>query len=645
MAEVSTFESREAKLNSSIKKEVTSIRGGGVFDLPERDTELVKHYVQKIEGSYDVSRAKKDTDSAIDLLYIAYNTTPQEEGTIRVTISRLMDSLIVAQQQSSRTMANAMRTADNVISVLNNTLPDWLDAKEGGNPEELKAFVTNELLPLTTKIEKQALMVKEELTTIAAAYDLIIKETVTATAASEAALGKRLDQKAEIEKEINKANAERERLDALVADLKLEVAKFDKLASEYGAKAQRAEDRAFIMSIVRVGAQMVSAALPAVAMAAGGPGSILAASTLGRTTESKDKDDAGSADGKSSAKRDTKTDDTDDAIKTRKDISENKAKLDDAKKKVETLTDKKKKLKKELDEEAKKNPKKAAVAKTPASTKDAKPAQPDDEEEIKDDDSEGEKAVKERIKETDKELKEEEKKVSALTTTLLGLKASLDALDKGLSKLTEEQQSQAAGLYQMQMKMLDKADLYEKERRTQSSELVKIAALLKGRRSEQETIQLCIKSLNLSLSALKRTKEIIEEIAFFFKSFADFMQMVAKDALTQTELLQKAAASEKLGNYALKNLLLSVDEFFIKQAGEWNATWFVAEKFNHCFDSGWSKLNKLSGKYITGDELGAYLQTAAVLLESIVADRESATNQKIVAIDEYRKRINQGIAA
>lgn len=121
--------------------------------------------------------------------------------------------------------------------------------------------------------------------------------------------------------------------------------------------------------------------------------------------------------------------------------------------------------------------------------------------------------------------------------------------------------------------------------------------------------------------------------------------MVAKDALTQTELLQKAAASEKLGNYALKNLLLSVDEFFIKQAGEWNATWFVAEKFNHCFYSGWCKLNKLSGKYITGNELAAYLQTAAVLLESIVADRESATNQKIVAIDEYRKRINQGIAA
>ena len=64
----------------------------------------------------------------------------------------------------------------------------------------------------------------------------------------------------------------------------------------------------------------------------------------------------------------------------------------------------------------------------------------------------------------------------------------------------------------MQMNMLDKADQYEKERRTQSAELVKISALLKGQRSQQETIQLAIKSLNLSLSALKRTKEIVEEM-------------------------------------------------------------------------------------------------------------------------------------
>lgn len=644
MAEVSTFESREAKLNSSIDKQVTAIRGEGEFNLPGRATELVQCYVQKIEGSYDVKRAKKDTESAIDLLYIAYNTTPQEEGAIRVKISRLMDRLIVAQQQSSRTMASAMRTSDAVLNLLKNGLPEWMDAKEGKNPEELKDFVKSELLPLTREIEKQARAVQAELTAIAVTYDLIIKETATATDESQIALAKRMDENTAIEDEINKANAERARLDSLVEDLKAEVAKFEKMANTYQEKAQRAEDRAFIMSIVRVGAQVVSAALPAVAMAAGGPGSVIAASTRGRTTEVKD--DASGASGKSGAKSDSKADDTEDAIKTRKDISENKAKLEDAKKKVESLTDKKKKLKKELDDKAKQNPKKAAAAKTPAGTKGTKPTQSDEEDEITEDDSEAEKAVKERIQEANKELKEEQEKVSALTSTLLGLKASLDALEKGLSKLTEDQQSQAANLYQLQMQMLDKADQYEKERRTQTSELVKITALLKGQRSRQETIQLCIKSLNLSLSALKRTKEIIEEIAFFFKSFADFMQAVGTEALIQSELLQKAAASEKkMGSYALKNLLLSTDEFFIRQAAEWHATWFVAEKFNQCFDRGWSKLNELSGKYITGDELAAYLKKAADLLESIVAERESAANQKIVAIDECRRLINQDIAA
>lgn len=647
MPTVTAFESREAKLNNEIEAQVKQIRERDPLELPNRNAAIVDCYVQKIEGTYNVARAKKDTDNAIDLLYIAYNTTPQNEGEIRVKISGIMDGLLKAQADSERTMARAMRIADGVLGDLNNYLPDWLDVKEGKDMEEMKNFVKSDLLTLAGKIKAQALSIREELCAVAAAYDGLIKQTAAATATSEVALGKRLDAKAKIEEEINTANADRERIESLVADLKTEVDKFDKLAKAYEERAKTAEERAFIMSIVRVGAQVVSAALPAVAMAAGGPGSVLAASTLGRTPEVKD--DASGASGKSGAKSDSKADDTEDAIKTRKDISENKAKLEDAKKKVESLTDKKKKLKKELDDKAKQNPKKAAAAKTPASTKDPKgtqPVQPDDEDEITEDDSEAEKAVKERLQEANKELKEEQEKVSALTTTLLGLKASLDALEKGLSKLTEDQQSQAANLYQLQMQMLDKADQYEKERRTQSAELVKITALLKGQRSRQETIQLCVKSLNLSLSALKRTKEIIEEIAFFFKSFADFMQAVGTEAVIQTELLQKTAASEKkLGSYALKNLLLSTDEFFIRQAGEWHATWFVAEKFNHCFDSGWSKLNKLSGKYITGDELAAYLKTAAELLESIVAERESAAHQKIVAIEAYRQRISQGIAA
>lgn len=61
----------------------------------------------------------------------------------------------------------------------------------------------------------------------------------------------------------------------------MQVAEFEKKAREYEKRANTAEQRAFIMSIVRVGAQMISSAIPAIAMAAGGPASMLASSVGG----------------------------------------------------------------------------------------------------------------------------------------------------------------------------------------------------------------------------------------------------------------------------------------------------------------------------------------------------------------------------
>jgi F420-0:gamma-glutamyl ligase-like protein len=647
MPNVVKFESTNEKLDSEIKVQVSNIRGDGKYQLPSRGADLVEIYRQKIEGNYDVSRAKKDTDNAIDLLYIAYNTTPQDEGDIRVKISGVMDKLLKAQGQSRLAMSKAMRIADNVLGVLENILPDWEDTKAEENTDELRAFVKSDLINLAGNIKQKALSIKDELFAVASAYDGIIADTVHATGDSEIALGKRLTQKTALEDEINEASAERERLESLVSDLKAQVVNFDKKAREYESRAKTAEERAFIMSIVRVGAQVVSAAIPAFAMASGGPASVLAASAMGRTPEAKG--DAGDDNGKSGAKSTGKAADSEDGIKTRKEISEKNAELDKAKKKISTLKEKKKSLKNELEIESKKNPKNTETPKKGQKQKDVKLEKldqtDDQDEEIKEDDTEGEKRLKERINSTNKELKEEEEKVSTLTKALAGLQAALNALDKGLAKLSDDQQSLAGSLYQMQMQMLDKAEAYETERRNQSAQLTKIAALLKGQRSREETIHLCIKSLNLSLSALKRAKEIVEEIAFFFKSFADFMEMMSLESSTQMELLEQVAKSERIRSQMHARLLLSMDEFFIKQAAEWHATWLVAQEFNNCFASGWSKLNGLAGKYITGDELTAYFKQATGTLESIVMERRIASEQKFSQISDYRRSLEKGLAA
>src|SRR5512134_276933 len=118
MASIIVFESREAKLNKDISSQVDAILSATPIKLPQADAEISKLYVKKIEGTYNVERAKKDTDNAIDLLYIAYNTTPQKEGEIRVKIGDIMNSLIKAQQDSEIAMSHAIKVSDYVIGKL-----------------------------------------------------------------------------------------------------------------------------------------------------------------------------------------------------------------------------------------------------------------------------------------------------------------------------------------------------------------------------------------------------------------------------------------------------------------------------------------------------------------------------------------------
>ena len=612
------FRSKAALLSDRIEDEVNTLRSNDPIELAGRDSQLVKLYVQKIEGTYNVNRAKTDTDNAIDLLYIAYNTTPQEEGEIRVKISAIMDKLILAQGDSERTMADAMRTANNVISILDDMLPVWLDAREDQKPELIKAFVSGDLLDLATDIKTRATAIKERLLRIAESYDRIIVDTASASEVSERALSGRLRDQQALQDEIDEANAEREQLDSLVKDLREEVQKFEARARQYEERASTAEQRAFIMQIVRIGAQVIAAAIPPIAMAAGGAAtggaSVIAASTLNtvnQATQGDDDDDTPAADP------------TAETIQTRKDIAQTKKELALAEKKVGEIEDRVEGLRKDLTK-AQEEEEAPVDAETPEETVE----QPTDGEAVK--------AIRRRLKDAKSDLDAAEKKTRKLLGVLAGLQASLKALADGLGELSQEQKDEAAGLRQIQMQMLDKAEAYERERREQSAKLVKIIALMKGKLSKDETIKLAIKSLNISLSALKRTKEIVEEIAFFFKSFADFMDMIAGEAQNEIDRANRVATGSSSSRAVIRQLTKTVDGFFIRQSGQWRAVYLVSDTFNRSFADGRSKLTRLSGRYITGEELAAYLQTAAVLLRKIADERDEASKARLLLLEEGR---------
>jgi DNA repair exonuclease SbcCD ATPase subunit len=603
----------EFDINKRIDERVEKILEGESITLPSADAPLVDDYVRKIEGTYDVSRSKEDTDNAIDLLYIAYNTTPQEEGKIRVGIDALMTRLIAAQQDSELKMRGAVTDAGRIIKSLRELFGDWEKARDSDNIQELKGFIGEDLFDLANEIKGRAERISGELTKIAETYDGIIDDTTKATSEGEQALARRLQNKADIEKEIAKNNADRAKLESLVKDLQADITKYEKMANEYKSQAETAEQRAFVMSIVRVGAQMISSTVPAIVQgittgitgAATGGTSLIAASAVNTARQLVNTETATTDDDK-----------TAEVIEAKKDIAEKNAEKATAErekieleKKAKELATEKEKI--EGDEE------------TDAGIKAAKLD-----------------AVVKRIEANEAEIKDKASQISIAATALNALNASLKSLDENMGKMAEKQEEQATNLRDLQMKMLEKVEAYETEKRTQAAELVKINALLTGQRTDEETIQLAIKSLNLSLKALKRVREIIIEVSFFFKSFADFMQQVMESSGEQSEMIQKAIDRDQLTNSFTRRLKRNTDDFFVTQSADWQAVEIVSAKFVDNFKEGWSKLDKMSGTYLTGDELKSYLNVAAGKIEDISFRRKQASTARLLELNRYRDRIS-----
>ena len=205
------FESRQERLASAIDIAVDKLRAAEPMALPGRDAPLVARCVERIQGDYDVTRAKRDTDHAVDLLYIAYNSTPQVFGKVRGTISGIMGALIQAQKDSELGMRRAIKAATDINKMLGDSFPEWLDIRQpvvagtadAAQVDELRDFVKKDLIGIARYIQNKATEVQKNLLELAKGYDKIIADTELATQESEQALSLSIEQRKALQREID----------------------------------------------------------------------------------------------------------------------------------------------------------------------------------------------------------------------------------------------------------------------------------------------------------------------------------------------------------------------------------------------------------------------------------------------------------
>lgn len=190
------------------------------------------------------------------------------------------------------------------------------------------------------------------------------------------------------------------------------------------------------------------------------------------------------------------------------------------------------------------------------------------------------------------------------------------------SDVGQGRQDEAKSALRQHIALLEIVKIYEEVLEAQEEELAELKSGLIGQCRAGQSTELAIVAFNLSLGALARCKEIVEQLEFFFAEFAKFMLTMVKDAQTQAEHYEQFADTPVVGNNRLEHLLKKTDELFIEQAGQWLAVEKMANLFAGTFKQGWNRLNDLSSVYITKKEICLFLDEAAQELASITEERK-----------------------
>lgn len=253
MSDPFNFNSQARVINERIRLQVAELSTLQPLTLPTAEAAIVESFVEKIAGAYYIPDFQGDTNHAVDLLFIAYNVTPQDQGAIRIQINSIMDRLIEAQQQSERVSQQAATVAQEIYMQLGQCLSTWLGAKQRGDYAAVRAFVTDPLLTLARDIGIKAEHIARKLQSIADRYDERLGETLKVHADSEAALAEAVKADAAFAAQRDATERRRKALDTVIANMRKDVGKLEALiiASKFP-----------MGDLLRSGSQWVSLLIP-----------------------------------------------------------------------------------------------------------------------------------------------------------------------------------------------------------------------------------------------------------------------------------------------------------------------------------------------------------------------------------------------
>ena len=189
-------------------------------------------------------------------------------------------------------------------------------------------------------------------------------------------------------------------------------------------------------------------------------------------------------------------------------------------------------------------------------------------------------------------------------------------------------------IVQQHISLLEKVSEYEKHLGLHEDGLDKITTLLMGCCRQQKSAEFAFRAFNLSLGALARNKEIIEEMAFFFSSFSDLMQAMLAEAQLRFGIYKGLDQQREFAENKLHRLMRATDALFIEQVAQWLAVHRLAGIFAQTFNSSWRRLNSLSALYLPSDEFDTHLEKIIKYLADVAEQRQQRRQMRNTQLED-----------
>lgn len=579
----------EIQWNDGIKKYEVKYDG-----LPEQTIPFVVEAKESLLQEIELDDMLMNLNNSTDLLYIAFCALNGKD--MQGDLDGLQASLLKLCGKSKATMTTFK---DQSKEITRQILDSYKWMKKGMTSQALVVFDS------TAQYAAQMAKTSKELSK---EFDHLAEETVIVLKNVEKEHASEIKNKAELEEELTKMNAEKAKTESLAKSLTDEVETINLEYNQEKEALKTAESRELTMSIVSAITGALSLGISAGINAANKNNQVdTSKEELARIEKEKAENEK---------KREETAKQKEDANKKIDEINEQIKTLENQKATKETQLAEKKELHiKETNEELKEQQKKEIETL---------------EKEIKD--------INNQIKEQERLIETQKSKIIQIEAALTGIAATLQSLTESMNEAKNAACSASEAHANKVNALLEKKLELEKQKRESLADIEKFAILVQLNKDKVITTDTAIEMLLTAIRCLKKVSASLLTASLFWESLSQYCEKLSQSTISKLiNSVSQLSKEERIEFFTDSDFIAVI----IRYAAQWAAMYYVSDEYLIQANIAYNKAHDNFEKMPDEKKAVQIAQEKSKTVLSNIQKQMRDSDATVIEIEKQKKQVNE----